>query len=280
MKFQPGSFPVPHQHGAWAMFLVPALMAMTVGDRWLVSTSLLVLAFVFVFLSHRPATRALRRWKNRRTVCDSSWAWALFLGGAGVALAGTVLVLHDRWIALAFGLLVAITFLMHLRMTLNRVHMSIPGEMIGVLGLTSSAPTVYLFQHGSLDTRGWLLWIINFFYFAGSIFYVKLRVRIQPSQAPPGLGGKLRAGWKPLVYSLVLLIVVGVMVTVWEYSWFLFLAYVPFFLKVLVGIVKWQEKKTLKVHKFGVMELAHAVLFGVLAMVGFHFTGTFSNSTS
>lgn len=81
-----GPFPVPRQHGAWAMFLVPAVMAASLADYWSWGLPFLVVSFVLVFLSHRPASQILRRWKLKRTLYRPALGWLLFLGGAGLAL--------------------------------------------------------------------------------------------------------------------------------------------------------------------------------------------------
>ena len=270
MRFQLGSFPVPHQHGAWAMFLIPAVMAVALGQSWGWSPLFLILAFVLIFLSHSPASRFIRRWRSRRVVELESMNWALLLGGSGVILAGVIFVFHQKWNALFFGIVVGTAFLIHLWMTLNREHMSVPGEIIGVFGLTASTPTMYLFLHGNLDARGWVLWMINFLYFTGSIFYIKLKVRIQTSMPEPDLKGKLKAGLPTLLYGLFVLTYVFVITVIRGYSWFFFWAYVPFFIKAVFGLFQWQDKRSLRVNRLGFIELMHSFVFAVVCTIGFY----------
>ncbi|MAG21625.1 MAG: YwiC-like family protein [Candidatus Marinimicrobia bacterium] len=264
-----GPFPKPTQHGAWAMFLLPAAMVVVVLDKWSRSSFLLIISFILIFLSHRPAVRFLRRWKRRRTVDRHAYRWALLLGGSGIALASFLFLSQQQWNTLFFGFAVAVSFLLHLRLTLDREHMSATGEIIGVLGLTASAPVMYLFLNGALDAKGWVLWMISFLYFAGSIFYVKLKVRTQPSFPEPDLGGKLRAGMPVVLYGALVLIYLYIITVIRGYSWFFFWAYVPFLVKGSVGVFRWQSKETLKVNRLGLLELAHSILFAVLSLVGF-----------
>lgn len=244
-------------------------MTVVVSNEWTWSSLLLLVSFVLIFLSHRPAVRFLRRWKRRRTVDRHAYKWALFLGGSGISLVSVLFLSQQQWNALFFGLAVAVAFLLHLRLTLNREHMSVTGEIIGVLGLTASAPVMYLFLNGALDAKGWVLWMICFLYFAGSIFYIKLKVRTQPSLPEPHLAGKLRAGIPVIAYGVLVLIYVVAITAIRGYSWFFFWAYIPFFVKGATGVVQWQSRETLRVNRLGLLELVHSILFAVLCLVGF-----------
>ena len=272
MKKYFGSFPVPRQHGAWAMFLVPAIMAATLADRWRWSSLFLILAFILIFLSHQPAIHLLRRFRYQRKIEKQSLFWVILLGGSGFVIAGVLFIWFRQWIAMMFGGIVGVAFLIHLWLTMNKEHMSIPGEIVGVFGLTASAPTLYLFLHGSLDARGWVLWMINFLYFTGSIFYVKLKLRVQPRLPEPGLKGKIKVGTPVISYSFLVLIYVLIVTLIRGYSWFFFLAYVPFFIKVIVGTIQWQDRKSLKINRFGFTELIHAIVFFIFSLAGFHYT--------
>lgn len=267
-----GPFPKPRQHGAWAMFLVPAGMAVAVLDKWSWSSFLLIISFILIFLSHRPVVLILKGWKRRDTIEWPACSWAFVLSGSGIGLAAFLFLFQQQWNALSLGLAVAITFLLHLRLTLNREHMSVTGEIIGVLGLTASAPVMYIFLNGYLDAKGWVLWMITFLYFAGTIFYIKLKVRIQPSQPKPDLVGKLRAGMPVVLYGVLLLIYVFFITVIRGYSWFFFWAYAPFLVKAVRGLVRWQSRETLKINRLGAMELAHSILFAVLSLAGLNET--------
>lgn len=267
-----GPFPKPRQHGAWAMFLIPALMAAALAGRWRWPTLLLLFAFVLIFLAHQPATKFLRRWKNRQVVDYPSLSWMLLLGGSGAALASALFILYGQWWALALGASVAVALAIHLWMTVNKEALSIPGELVGVVGLTAAAPIIYLFNHGSLDARGWVLWMINFLYFAGSIFYIKLKLRIQPSQPEPGLAGKIKAGTPLLIYSSVLFAYLFFAISIRGYSWLFLGAFVPFFLKAKLGIFTWQAKQQVRPTRTGVIELVHAFVFLTLALAAFHYS--------
>ncbi|MBL7047317.1 MAG: YwiC-like family protein, partial [Candidatus Marinimicrobia bacterium] len=79
MKNYFGSFPVPRQHGVWAMFLVPAVMAATLAERWRWSSLFLILAFILIFLSHQPAIHLLRRFRYQQKIEKQSLFWVILL---------------------------------------------------------------------------------------------------------------------------------------------------------------------------------------------------------
>ncbi len=240
--------------------------------EWRWSSLFLILSFILIFLSHRPAVRFMRRKKFRQVIEWQSLNWALLLAGSGATIAGYLFLSAHQWSAMILGGIAAVTMLFHLRLTLNREHMSVPGEIIGVAGLTASAPVLYLFQHGSLDAQGWVLWMVNFLYFTGSIFYIKLKVRHQPRYEEPDVVGKLQAGLPALTYSILVVIYLLVITAIRGYSWYFLMAYLPSVAKVLTGIFRWQSKAKLKVSRYGFVELAHAIIFGIFTILGFENT--------
>lgn len=265
-----GPFPKPRQHGAWAMFLIPSLMAVFLGQAWRGSILFLILSFILIFLAHQPAGKFLRRLRNRQTIDYPSLSWALVLGGLGAALTGALFIIQGQWWALTLGMAVAIVLALHLWITVNKKAMSIPGELVGVAGLTAAGPIIYLFSNASLDARGWVLWMLNFFYFAGSIFYVKLKLRIQPSLPEPNLALKVKVGTPLLIYGLLLFAYLFYVISVQNYSWFFLWAFLPFFIKSTLGIFTWQTKAKLKPIRMGILELVHSLVFLLLALAGFH----------
>ena len=272
-KFNLGRFPVPTQHGAWAFWLIPAFMGLALSGTWRWSTLLVVLGFLLIFLSHQPTIRALRKWYFRKQHDINSISWALLLSGSGLILLAVLFIINRLWLAILLGFFVSIAFTFHIILTLKKEHLSIPGEIIGVFGLTAAAPLIYLYLHGILDAVGWVLWAINFLYFTGSVFYVKLRLRIQPTQPERNIIGKISTGAPLLLYALGVLIFMVSVTFLRNYSWLFFTAFVPFFIKVLWGVYNWQRKVKLKPSRLGFSELAHSICFGCISILGFFTSG-------
>ncbi len=264
------SFPKPRQHGAWAMFLIPAIMAASLSGGWNWAALFLIASFILIFLSYEPTVKVVRRWKNKHILNKESLKWVFLFAGSGAITAILVFIMHKQWIAFSFGGVVAITLIFHLWITVQKQNMSILGELIGVFGLTASAPVIYLFLHGSLDARGWILWLINFLYFAGSIFYVKLKLRLQPKMPEPNLMYKFKIASPLIIYNLILFIFLWVTIWLRNYTWLFLLAYLPFIFKSIIGIFIWQTKMTLKPIRTGFIELFHAIFFLIINIIAFN----------
>jgi len=252
------------------MFLIPAFMAMLLNPAESSASLLLIISFVLIFLAHQPAGKVLRKYKNKGTLERRSFYWVLLLGGSGALLSGFLIFQNQRWTALVLGAAVCLTLMIHLWMTVNKEAMSIPGELIGVLGLTAGAPFIYIYNHGFLDARGIVLWMLNFLYFSGSIFYIKLKLRIQPSHGEPGFFGKIKAADTLLLYSVLLILYLFITIKIRGYSWLFLLAFLPFFAKTVYGIINWNAKGKLKPRTAGLLELTYSLLFLILTLLAFH----------
>lgn len=265
-----GSFPKQRQHGAWAMFLVPAFMALFLNPAMVYSSLLLIFSFILIFLAHQPAGKFLRFLKITGKPDSLSFLWVLLLAGSGFLISGFLLVHYQRWDALILGGIVGLLLLMHLWMTLNKEALSITAELIGVLGLTASAPFVYIFNNVSLDAEGWVLWMLNFLYFSGSIFYIKLKLRWQPSHPEPSLPGKIKAGKLLIIFSIILILYLFVTIKIRGYSLLFMVAFLPFFLKAAYGLINWNTKGRQKPKSVGLLELKHSMIFLFLTLLAFH----------
>lgn len=264
------SFPKPRQHGAWAMFLVPAIMAASLAGGWNWAAVFLIASFILIFLSYEPAVKVARRWKNRHIVHMDELKWVFLFAGSGAIIATLVFTVHNQWIAFSFGGVVAVTLVFHLWITVQKQNLSLPGELIGVFGLTASAPVIYLFLHESLDALGWILWLINFLYFAGSIFYIKLKLRIQPQIPEANLMTKIKTARPLIIYNCILFIFLWITIWLRDYTWLFLLAFLPFIFKSIIGIFTWQTKKTLRPKKTGFIELFHSIFFLIVNILAFN----------
>lgn len=93
-------FPKPRQHGAWAMFLIPAVMAASLAGEWNWAALFLIVSFILIFLSYEPAVRVVRRWKNRRILAKEQLRWIIRFAGSGALIAAIVFIRYGQWDAL------------------------------------------------------------------------------------------------------------------------------------------------------------------------------------
>jgi len=61
---------------------------------------------------------------------------------------------------------------------------SLVAQLIAVAGLTLTAPATWYTATGNLNQHAWLLWGLNFLYFAGGVLYVKMHVAAAARRKP------------------------------------------------------------------------------------------------
>lgn len=258
---------VPHEHGSWGTFggLILASMLSVGVDAQVLLT---VLAGLSLFLAREPLSQGVRLRYGRRaqhpTRAMCFWA-GVYLAISG--LAGVFLLFQgELWGLLWLGLAGAAVLAVHLAIAPRRRWvMSAWGEWIGVLGVSLIMPAVYLAAHETLDKRALGLWLLGMAQVTGPIFYIRLKVRIQARLAsPPPLAQRLRAAWRPLLFSAVSLTgayLLGVWGWTPPWAW---LALTPSAIKHLWGALDWTPRGQLDIRRLGWIEVANILLFAAL----------------
>jgi hypothetical protein len=148
--------------------------------------------------------------------------------------------------------------------------MSLIGELAGVAGLALGAPMTYYVASDQLDSTAAVLWLINFLYFGGTVFYIKLKVRQQPRlPAPERVSERLVKAKACLAYQTGALTLLLALATLQWAPLLTPLAFVPATFKVVYGAWQWQDKKSLSLVRLGVVEIFHAVAFAGLVILVF-----------
>jgi len=138
-------------------------------------------------------------------------------------------------------------------------------QMIGAVGLTSTAPAAYYVVLGRLDGLALLLWAANWLFAVNQIQFVQLRIH---SARAEGTLARLACGrWFLIVQSAV----AAALVMAWRMGvapGLALLAFVPAFVRSAAWF--FGSSGPLVVRRLGWTELAHAVTFGILLVIGFH----------
>jgi len=201
----------------------------------------------------------------------------VFLGGrvSLCQLAGSLLIFRgELWGFLWLGLAGAIVLAVHLAMAPQRkLVMSAWGEWIGVLGVSFIMPAIYLAAYEVLDSKALGLWLLGLAQVTGPVFYVRLKVRIQARlPEPPPIARRLRAAWRPLLFSAVSL-AGAYWLGVWELvpplAW---LALMPSAIKHLWGALDWTPRGRLDIRRLGWMEVVNMLLFAIILGVVYRFS--------
>jgi hypothetical protein len=264
------SFVLPREHGAWGILLIPLITAGSIGfatGRGVLPFLLFIAASLSLFCLRTPVeawlgASALRaQTPPERMVVFSSMA----VYTAIAALSVGWLLWRERALGLILiGGVSAVLFLAQAVLKRLGRQMRMAAQLVGALGLTSTAAGAYYVVTGALGRWALILWAANWLFAANQIHFVQMRIH---NGRATGLREKLAAGggflWSETLTVLLL-------VAAWRLQYLpalAALAYVPVLLRGLRWF--WQEREPLAIHRLGFTELAHALTFGALFILGF-----------
>ena len=264
------SFVLPREHGAWGMLLIPLMTGAAVGfasNQAILPLVLFVIAALSLFglrtpveawfgaSALRPSTPA-----ERRVVLYSIFSYAA-VGSFAVGW----LLLQEKALGLIFiGTSAAIIF--GLQASLKKIgrQARMISQLVGAIGLTSTAAGAYYVVTGTLDPQAVALWGLNWLFAANQIHFVQMRIRAARAGS---VAEKFAQGrWFLLSEALTVLL----LASVWSLSMlpgFAALAFGPVLLRGLYWF--FEGEKPLVIHRLGFTELAHALVFGILLIISF-----------
>ncbi len=257
----------PREHGAWGMLLVPLLTGAVIGQMHggALAPVLLFLAASLALFCLRTPVEALLGASAVRAQRGSERQWVL-LGAAVYAVIAAVTLLllfrHGNRGLLLLGAAAAASF--GVQAGLRRLGRSTrtSSQVLGAIGLTSTAAGAYYVTTGHLDARAVALWGANWLFAANQILFVQLRLH---SAKVAGAANRFAAGWHALLglgITIVLLFVAFEAKTLPKRA---VLAYHPMILRNLWWF--FQKPRPLNAHRLGVRELISAVVFGAIFII-------------
>jgi YwiC-like protein len=264
------SFVLPREHGAWGILLVPLITGATVGllrGGAVVPVLLFLLASMSLFCLRTPAEAALGASAQRMETPGErrlvALAIAAYSAAAAIALAAMLwggnnpgLLLLGAIAAFSFGAQAA------LRKLGRATRMA--SQMVGSIGLTSTAAGAYYVATGRFDTTAWMIWAANWLFAANQVHMVQLRIR---NAKVAGLKARLARGWKFLSGEIL---TVALLVAFYHFRLLPKMSVVAFHPMLLRGAAWFFKKpRPLQVHRLGWMELGFALIFGVMFVSGF-----------
>ncbi len=267
MKITP---PIPKEHGAWFMLLVPLALGTAIAPVRHGRVVVFLIAALSFFLMRYPLATLIRTRRRPTANRTTLMRWAAFYGSLSLLSGGWLVLAHGLVWLMVIGILGGLLLLFYLALVARRREMTVYGELAGIFGLALGAPMAYYAASGRLDTTAAVLGLINAFYFGGSVFYIKLKVRQQPRlPAPDRIGERLVKAKACLAYQTAVLTIVLALVALRQAPLLTPLAFVPMTFKVLYGAWRWQDRKSLNLVRLGVAEIAHSLTFAVLVIIAF-----------
>ena len=261
---------VPREHGAWGMMLVPLATGAVIAARTAVnSTALIILliAALSLFWLRTP----LESWLGTSPIkAQTNYEYGLLMKtivAIGVVAAGNVAALlwngHNRGL-LIIGGVAALAFAAQAGVKKLGRKGRMPAQIIGAIGLTSTAACAYYVATGRLDRTAVALWLANWLFAADQIHFVQ--VRIHSSRAET-LGDKLRPGMGFLAGQTGLIVAIIAACRLKVFPAAIVLAFLPILLRGTIWFAR--GRQPLDVHKLGYSELAQALVFGALLCAAF-----------
>lgn len=258
----------PREHGAWGILLVPLATGAAVGlsrGGHVIGVAVFAVAALALFCLRVPVEVALGTTSWRIQTGAEREAVANFIGLYAAIAALTLGLLfwrgYERGL-LAIGAASALAFgAQALLRKLSRATRML-SQIVGALGLTSTAAGAYYVATGSFDMTALVLWGANWLFVANQVQFVQLRIHAARAGR---LDEKLGQGWPFLVGEAASVVV---LVTAWRAGWisgWAMLAFAP----VLVRGAAWflARRRPLAVRRLGWTELTYGISFGALLIV-------------
>ncbi len=257
---------LPHEHGAWAMFIAPLITGIGAAGALNADTLLFSLTAFGFFLMRFPLMLATKSRASDARAFALRWSAiyaALTLIGGAILLLSTWL-----WILVGLGALGFATLVVYLWLAARRAEMTVWGEWIGIAGLALGAPGAYVVARGALDATAIALYVLNILYFGGTVLYIKFKVREQPRVVlQPSLRARLWSGRVSLLYHAIVAALVAIFAAM---NWLPALVPIAFILpmcKVIGGVLS--KPKRLNIRRLGFIELGFTIVFLVVILAAF-----------
>ncbi len=232
--------PLPREHGAWGILLIPFATAVGVAGVWNLPVTLLLASLLCFYLARTSYLKGATQWM----------VLLLALSGATVL---PLLVVWNLWWLAAVGVVAA-------PLAFRKTERAVPMQLLAVAGLTLTAPAAWYAATGQLNRWAFWLWLLNALYFAGGVFYVKMHIAAAMKR------GRTEAVRANLLYHGCLTVFLLALMGVAGFSWWVVLAFVPVVTRAVVGAVRLSP--VLRIKRLGWMEVAYSLVYAAGLIVG------------
>lgn len=263
---------VPREHGAWGILLVPLFTGACIGASrggGLRDLTLFLAAALAMFWMRTP----LESWlgtspMKAHTAAERKSVMLATLGiGAIAAVSLGLLLWGGRNPGLVLiGALACAAFAIQAVIKRFGRTMRMPAQIIGAIGLTSTAAGAYYVVTGHLDVRAYGIWAANWIFAADQIHFVQIRLH---NSRVSGVGQRLLSGRYFFIGQVVMLAVVALASKLGVVPSVALLAFVPV---VTRGVAWFFEKPApLELHWIGITELVQSITFGAILICTYYF---------
>jgi hypothetical protein len=258
----------PREHGAWGILLVPLATGAVVGEMrgGAVGPVLLYLGAALALFCLRTPVEALLGASAVRAQKGAERQWVVLGAAVYCAIAAATLTMlfrhgNNRGLLL-LGAAAAASFGVQAGLRKLGRSTRTSSQVLGAIGLTSTAAGAYYVTTGHLDARALALWGANWLFAANQILFVQLRLHAAKVE---GIGHRFAAGWYALLGLGVTIVLLFAAFEAGAMPRRAVLAYHPMILRNLWWF--FQKPRPLNVHRLGVRELISAMIFGAIFII-------------
>ena len=261
---------IPREHGAWGMLLVPLATGAVAALRSSVNggaLALFILAAMSLFWLRTPVeswlgTSAIKT----QTKDERAFVMRVIVAIGLLALTSIAALLWNGYSRglLTIGAVAGLAFAIQAGVKRLGRKGRMPAQIIGAVGLTSTAAGAYYVATGKLDHIAVALWLANWLFAGDQIHFVQVRIR---SSRAATMDEKMKQG---LPFFCGQVVLIGVILAACRFGLFsdaMALAFLPVLIRGTLWFVR--RYRPLDVHKLGFSELTHALIFGALLCASF-----------
>lgn len=162
---------LPKQHGAWSILFVSTCAGALAGCGFKFLHILLLISGAFAMgIRHN-----LILWLKQRKEIQKKW---MLLYSTLFAIV-SILILWKTPRIIAIGIVGVITSLIALAISIRRGELDIFSELAGIMTLSLFAPASHFLSCSSYTSETFILYLLSFLFFSGSVFRVRYLVRVK-----------------------------------------------------------------------------------------------------
>jgi hypothetical protein len=254
---------LPKEHGAWAMLYVPFVLGVAVAGRFNWPVLLLLLSTTALFISRESLLvwrRARARGREANGAGKPLLIYLALAAGFGLPL---IFAFKLFWLV-PMGVIGAALLIVNSEQATRLEERAIAGESLAICGLTLTAPAAYYVASGRWEGTALWLWLLSAFYFASSVFYIKLRIyRLNPRKQI-----EQRRAWQSCAfYHSFLIVALAVLIFAGNLSLFALIAFAPALIRTFWSLFK--PKTQVNLTRAGILEIVYSLFFLICVALSF-----------
>jgi hypothetical protein len=256
--------PLPREHGAWAMLVVPWIVGCGIARALTLRAGLVLLGALALFLAQHRLTECYRGW--RRSGRAGGGGSLVFLTVLGLAAAAPALAAMPPSVVAALSLAALAATAGSLLLVDARLDHALPGQALAAVSLALTAPTAFLASGGAGARAALGLWLVNAAFFLWAVGYVNLQIEARGRRAPLARpADRVRFAARVIAVDVALALVAVVALRLADLSPRGMLAFAPAAVQAIAGIATLHRPAPLK--RVGIAMLVHALAFAGLLIV-------------